>query len=139
MKLLLTFLLGFIGAKALSQDVWKICLDKKVLLSSSVEDEQKNVTIISSADFAGKKKFIVNYKENPIQKGWQRSILIYDENDQELERRNVKQLDLSVANLKALLNKSRTLKIYTISLPTDPKKQAQVRVRRVHLCTLALQ
>ncbi len=138
MKFFFLFLLSLIGTTVLAQDEWKIYLDKKVLLGSSTEDEEKNVITILPENLRSK-KFIASYQEKPKQKDWQRSILIYDEKNKELVKQSGNKLELNVSKLNALLNNSKTLKIYTISLPKDPRKQAQVRVRRVHLCTLVLQ
>jgi hypothetical protein len=137
MKVLFSFLLSFIGV--IAQDNWKVSLDKKVLLNASEENEAKNVINISPADLKTKKTFVLNYKEAAPQKGWERTISIYDEKDNELKKQKGKSLTLKVSELKSLLNKFKTIKIYTTSLPTDPKIKAQIRVRRVHLCTLILQ
>jgi hypothetical protein len=139
MKMLFTFLISFIGMSVIAQDSWKVCLDKKVLLNTSTEDAEKNVTKISSADLRKSKTFAVSYKETSPQKGWERTITVYDEKDNELKRQTGKKLTLKASELKTLLDKYKTIKIYTINFPTDPKMKAQVRLRRVHLCTLVLQ
>jgi hypothetical protein len=139
MKILFAFLLSFIGTFAIAQDSWKVCLDKRVLLNTSTEDAEKNVIKISSADLKKSKSFIVSFKEAAPQKGWERSITVYDEKDNELKKQSGKNLSLKISELKTWLQKSSTIKIYTINFPTDPKMKAQVRLRRVHLCTLVLQ
>ena len=139
MKLLFAFLLSFIAMSTIAQDSWKVCLDKKVLLNASTENEEKNVINVSSADLRNSKNFVVSYKEGSVQKGWERTIIIYDEKDNQLKKQAGKKLSLKASELKILLNKSKAIKIYTINSPTDPKMKAQVRLRRVHLCTLVLQ
>jgi hypothetical protein len=139
MKMLFTFLLSFISIAAFTQDSWKLCLDKKLLLKSSVEDEEKNSVKLSPSALQKSKSFSVDYKAASPQAGWQRSILIFDEKDKELKKQSGNTLTLKASDLKKLFQESKKLKIYTISLPTDPKLRAQVRVRRVHLCTLILQ
>jgi hypothetical protein len=138
MKMFFAFLLSFIGTTVIAQDSWKVCLDKKVLLNTSTEDAEKNAIKISSAGLKKSKTFVVSYKENSPQKGWERTITVYDEKENELKKQTGKKLTLKTSELKPLLDKYKTLKIYTINFPTDPKMKAQVRLRRVHLCTLVL-
>jgi hypothetical protein len=139
MKILFAFLLSFIGISAIAQDSWKVCLDKKVLLNTSNEDAEKNVVKIASANLKKAKSFIVNYNEAVPQKGWERTMIAYDDKDNELKKQTAKKFTLKASELKTLLDKYKTIKIYTISSPTDPKMKSQVRLRRVHLCTLVLQ
>ena len=139
MKILFAFLLSLVGASAIAQDNWKVCFDKKVLLNASTEDEQKNVIEITQADMKKSKSFVVSYKESSPQKGWERTIIIYDGKDSELKKQTGEKLYLKTSELKVLLDRSKTIKIYTLNSPTDPKMKSQVRLRRVHLCTLILQ
>lgn len=136
MKFLFAFLLSFV---TFHQEGWKVCLDKKVLFSASKDDPEKNVVRISDKDLDEHKNFIVNFKETASQKGWERSIIMYDEKDNELKKQSGKKFVLTTSELKNLLEQHKTIKIYTINSPTDPKLKAQVRIRRVHLCTLVLQ
>jgi len=139
MKLLFAFLVSLAGISAIAQGKWKVCLDKKVLLNTSTEDAEKNLVRISSSDLKTSKTFIVSYNETSSQKGWERTITAYDEKDNELKKQTGKKFTLKTAELKTLLVKYKTIKIYTIDSPTDPKLKSQVRLRRVHLCTLVLQ
>ena len=139
MKILFAFLLGFSGVTAIAQDSWKVCLDKKVLLKASSEDAVKNVIKISSVDLKKNRNFIVNYTDATSQKGWERTIAVYDEKDNELKKQTGKRLSLKTSELKTLLNKYKVIKVYTVNSPIDPKMKSQVRLRRVHLCTLILQ
>jgi hypothetical protein len=139
MKFVSAFLLSFIGFSAIAQDSWKICFDKKVLLNASNEDEKMNVITISAANLNKSKNFTLSYKESSPQKDWERTIRLYDENDNELKKQNGKKFTIKALELEALLDQYKTVKIYTINSPTDPKLKARVRIRRVHLCTLILQ
>jgi hypothetical protein len=139
MKFAFAFLLSCIVFSAIAQDTWKACLDKKVLLNTSNEDEKQNILKISAADLSKNKNFTVNYTESPPQKGWERTIRLYGEKDHELKKQNGKKLSLKTSQLKALFNQYKTVKIYTLNSPTDPKLKERVRIRRVHLCTLILQ
>jgi basic membrane lipoprotein Med (substrate-binding protein (PBP1-ABC) superfamily) len=139
MKFVLVFLLCFIAVSSLAQDSWKASLDKKVLLNTSDEDEKQNILKISAGDLIKSKNFTLNYKESTPQKGWERTIRLYDEKDNELKKQIGMKLSLKTSQLKALLSQYKTVKIYTINSPTDPKLKERVRIRRVHLCTLILQ
>jgi hypothetical protein len=139
MKIFFAFLLSLIGTVAFTQDSWKICLDKKTLLTALAEDEQKNTIQISSAELKKGKNLVVTYKEQSRQKGWERTLFVFNENDKELKTQVGKKLSLKVSDLKTWLNQNKEVKIYTLNSPTDPKMKAQVRLRRVHLCTLVLQ
>lgn len=137
MKTLFTFLLSVAALALNAQDSWKVSLDKKSLLSTSSEDAEKNVVKLSAADL--KKSLVIAYTEASPQKGWERTITIYNDKDAELKKATSKKLTLKASDLKKLFEKSKTLKIYTVNMPTDPKMKAQVRIRRVHLCTLILE
>ena len=138
MKFVFIFLLGFVGFTAVAQDRWKVCFDKKVVLNVSAEDEEKNIVKVSPAHLKSK-TFVVNYAAPTSQKGWERTIMLFDEKDQELKKQKGKKFSLKTSELKTLLNKYKTVKVYTINSPTDPKVKMQVRLRRVHLCTLVLE
>lgn len=140
MKFFSFFLIGFfISVAAPAQDSWKICLNKKTVLKASAESEEKNIIHISAADLKDKSGFVVNYAEQNKKNDWERTIMIYDENDHELSRQKGTKFELSNEDLQAFFQQSQTLKIYTWALPADPKLKAAVRVRRVHLCTLILE
>lgn len=139
MKMLFAILLGLIGMTVPGQDSWKVCLDKKVLLNTSSEDTGKNVIRLSLLDLQKSKTFIVAFRQASPQKGWERTITAYDEKNNELEKQKGKTFSLKTSELKILLDKFKTITIYTINSPSDPKIKSQVRLRRVHLCTLVLQ
>src|SRR5689334_23166260 len=100
MKIFFAILLSLIGTLASGQDSWKICLDKKILLKASIEDEKKNTVVISSTDLKKAKGFVVNYNESSQQKGWERTISVYNVDDQELKIQTGKKLSLKVTDLK---------------------------------------
>ena len=137
MKLwLLLIALSFKGI-VMAQDSWKVKLNGKEVLISSVENEDKNSIALSSADLKKKKNFNVTYLEKNKAKDWERFIVAVGEND-ELIKKKGNTFIISNAALQHLFNKSGSIKFYTWALPLDPKKRAAVRVRRVHLCTLVL-
>ena len=140
MKIFYLFALSFfISAAAGAQNSWKICLDSKVLLSTSVENEEKNVVKMKAAALKKYKSFFVQYKQAEETKDWERTITIYDPEDAVLKSQKGSAFKISIAALQQLFKKSKTLEIYTWALPKDPKLAATVRVRRVHLGTLVME
>ena len=140
MKFFSLLLIGFfISVAAPAQGSWKVCLNNKTVLKTSTENEEKNIIHINAADLKKKNGFVVNYTDQKKKNDWERTIMIYDENDHEVIQQKGTKFELSNADLRAFFQQSKTLKIYTWALPTDPKLKAAVRVRRVHLCTLTLE
>jgi len=139
MKLFLVLLLSLTSFTVFAQNSWKVCLDKKTLLSTSEESEQKNIIKISAAGLKKYKNFTVSYRQEDPQKGWRRTISFYDDTNNELLKQTGNKFTIKSKSLQNLLQTSKTIKVYTIALPTDPNLAAQVRVRRVHLCTLVLE
>ncbi|MGN6402345.1 MAG: hypothetical protein ACTHMD_17935, partial [Flavisolibacter sp.] len=100
MKFLSILLMGlFINITANAQDSWKVCMDKKTVLKTSVESEEKNVVHINAADLKNKNGLVVTYTGQTKKKDWERAIMIYDENDRELNRQKGSKLELSDAAL----------------------------------------
>ncbi|MBS1576711.1 MAG: hypothetical protein JST09_15540 [Bacteroidetes bacterium] len=138
---LFTVLLFFVFS-AFSQDnaEWKIILDKKTIFSAKQEDEQRNIDTVCLSDIKPNKNFTIYYSEtiNHSKKSWKRIIGIYNEADKELIRKEAVPLRLNTSQIRKWLIDNKKIKIYTWSLPKDPKEAARVRVRRVHLCTIVL-
>ncbi len=136
MKFLYCLLLVFLtGLTAPAQHSWEICLNGKTALKSTEESEEKNVLTTRTA---GLNSLAVSYTEKNPKDQWERFIGLYDETDRELAKQKGTRLKLANTALKSLLPQSGKIKIYTWALPTDPKRKAAIRVRRVHLCTLIL-
>jgi hypothetical protein len=72
------------------------------------------------------------------QRDWNRSIIIFDEKDNQLYKKENFTVKLENAVLAGLFKRSKVLNIYTTSLPKDPKLAAAVRIRRVHLATIRM-
>jgi len=136
MKKFFLFLLGFIPFTLMAQDNWKVQFNDKQVLKASDENAEKNIIRITASSLQKKKDFIITYTEGAKKKGWQRYITIFNEQDAELYKQTGSKIKMKNSVLATLFEKSKTLKVYTWSLPTDPKLQQTVRVRRVHLCTL---
>lgn len=139
MKALFTLLFAsLVSFCAEAQDSWMVVHGGKVRLKGTQEDEKKNVVSIKSADLKKTGHLLVTYIEAEKQKDWKRTIMFVGPNDEELLRVEGPVAKVQNAKLKALAAKSKTIKVYTISLPSDPDVAATVRVRRVHLCTLSV-
>ncbi len=121
-------------------DTWTISLNKKIILSTSNEDETTNTKKIQRSALTKKAAFLdIKYTQGRVRTGWDRSITFYDENDAELLSKSIKaDLKLNSKEMKKIAAAGKKIKIYTIAVPSDPKIAATVRVRRVHLCTLEL-
>jgi len=143
MKNLLVLLSLSLTLTAMGQtaDSWKVCWNKKVLLKTGKEDETANTKKINAADLNKKYSLEISYKESSDKdlKDWKRSILFFNESDNPLRKDSTRSVKLSAAELKTLFGDKKKIKIYTVAIPSDPNRAAQVRVRRVHLCTLELQ
>ena len=140
MKLFCLFLASFfISLSTLAQPGWKVLLNGKTVLNTTVEDEAKNIIRIKKTDLKKKRGLSVLYTEEAKKKNWEREIALYDENDRELIRQKGVQLKLSNSALQSYFKNSKKIAIYTLAFPADPKLRAAIRIRRVHLCTLILE
>jgi len=138
MKMLFAIVLSLFGS-LVQQDSWKLSLDKKRLLEASTENEQKNIVSVTVSELKKSKLLEINYTQAAFEKGWERTISVYDENDQELKTAKGNRLTLKTSAVRSLLGQHKAIKFYTLYSPTDPKMKAAVRLRRVHLFTVVLQ
>ena len=139
MKFWFLFLLILISLAGFGQGSWKVRLNEKTVLNTTVEDEEKNVIRLKKSDLRKKKDFTLHFREENKKTDWERTLLVYDEKDRELVKQKGNHLKIKNSRLLTYFSEAAHLKIYTIALPTDPKLRAAIRVRRVHLCTLVLQ
>jgi hypothetical protein len=124
-----------------SQDSWKIKLNSKVVLAATAEDEAKNTRKIKRTELNTKGSLEVLYKASKPNTEWIRSLMFYGETDNEVFRKDsvTGTTKIKLVTLKEMFGTEKKIRIYTISIPSDPNLAARVRVRRVHLCTLELQ
>jgi len=115
---------------------WKIKLNNTLLLSTTHEDEKLNSKKIKLADWKKTGTLEVSFKESEPDFWW-RSFLFYDEQDNELYRKDSTTLyKMPLATLRKIFHGKKEIRIYTTVAPKDPN--FAVRIRRVHLCTLRL-
>jgi len=142
----LFLILSFAGISMLSNsqtpqsDSWKIKWNKKTILETGQENKDDNTRKVKLAELKDNCFLEVTYKEKPPQNEWKRDLLFFDEGDNELLRKDsTPSAKIPGTELKKLFADKKEIRIYTVSLPTDPDLAARIRIRRVHLCTLELQ
>ncbi|MBC7949742.1 MAG: hypothetical protein H7Y42_17790 [Chitinophagaceae bacterium] len=127
--------------QSMKEDGWKIKWNKKTILEASSENEKANTRKLRKADLQKNYTLDIYYKEGNAknQAEWKRSFLFFDDKDNQLlDKPEAGHVRLTSALLRKLFKNSKKIKIYTLSIPTDPDVAARVRVRRVHLATLEL-
>lgn len=132
------FLLGvlLLGTSASVPDSWKITFNSRILLFTSSENAEKNKLSISKAELLNNGPLVISYSRKP-EKGWKREISVVDKSENELVKKGNNKVSISSSQLKKIIDKGiTTVHVYSWAIPTDPKKAAVVRVRRVHLCTI---
>lgn len=134
--LLLTLILTTVIAEA-QENNWKIKLNNKTLVATSLEDENKNSFKIQAEEWKKKGCLEIKFMEAEPHTWW-RSFLFYDENDNEVLRvDSVTSYKIKIGLLHKAFTGKKEIRIYTTISPKNPN--IAVRIRRVHLCTLRLQ
>ena len=132
MKIFFFFLIVVIsGSTAFAQERWTVALNSKVLLTAKTEDTSANVVAVTDLK---KGALIVTYVPGQVKGERKRRLMVYDTNDNELYSKEAFSISVPVASLKKWKFNSSQLKIYT--LPVLGEAGANVRLRRVHLCTI---
>lgn len=115
---------------------WNIKLNGKLLLSTSKEDEKINCKKVKAAQWSKNGYLEINFIEDEPDTWW-RSFLFYDEQDNELLRKDsTTSYKILAKELFKLFSGKKEIRIYTTIAPRDPN--LAIRMRRVHLCTLRL-
>ena len=139
MRLIITFFVFMLFSAAAYSQSWKITTKGKTLLKANTENEAANKIAVKTSRL-DKKGLNLCYTEGPKkQKDWERIIGVYDSSGKELKEQTGNSIQISRDSLRSYLKNSSIVKIYTWSLPTDPKLKALVRVRRIHLATISQQ
>lgn len=136
MKILILFALLAVQAHGQDGDSWKIKWNGEVLIEARKEDPATNMKSAIVERQEDTPLLEIAYTESPPKKDWKRSIMIFGESNNELKRFDTSNVVIGFDELKELIGENKLIKIYTISLPTDPELAAMVRVRRVHLATI---
>jgi len=121
---------------------WMVTFCNKELLVATREDQNKNIVPVNPADLDKPGKyFTLSYWEmNTINRknAWKRSIITFDESNNQLIKKDNSAINLSTNELKNLFNKIKKIKLFAFFIPSDPSQAAFVRIRRLHLCTFEL-
>jgi len=146
-KYLFFILLITLATQMKAQLPWTIRLGSKIVLQSKGEDEVKNVLSLKNSQVL-KNDLILTYRVKPDEKDWERTVMIYDPAGVNIAenpvgntiKRGMVSRSFTINNkiLKELMAKHKKIKIYFTSIPTDPEKAAVVRVKRVHIFTIAV-
>jgi hypothetical protein len=135
------WLLSYGQPQSLQADSWKIKWHKRTIVETGKEDEMVNKKTVKKGELDNDYCLEITYKESSPQKEkeWKRSFLLFDENDNELIRKDsTRNVLIPASELKTLFGDKTKIRIYTVTLPTDPNMAASIRVRRVHLATIEL-
>ena len=124
-------------APGLQKSSWIISHNNVQRLKTGTEDESKNTISIKRADLKKSGQLFINYTGSQ-EKGWKRTISLFDKEDNELLKHGGNLLKVGNSKLNSLANSLDTIKVYTMAIPSDPAVAATVRVRRVHLATLVI-
>lgn len=86
------------------------------------------------------KNITVSYKIASPDKEMNRTVILFDEKDNEVARKefgnDAGSATFTTKELAAFFNSRSMLFVYTVAIPKDPAKAALVRVMRVKVCTL---
>jgi len=118
---------------------WKVVLNGKQVLQTNTENESSNRKAVSTADLGCKASLEIIYTESPDAKLKRSFIVMNNQRNELLRKDDITKFTLSSRELASLAQKSKELVIYTLGIPSDPAVAATVRVRPVHVFTLAVQ
>ena len=136
MRIILIALLISFGLPLLAQDSVRLSWNTKTILTGDIEKGDSNTVVISQKDLQSKKDLVITYVEKQKPKDWKRTITLYDVSGKEIRKMAGNTMRITNVQLRALLKKYKTIDIYTWALPTDPKMQAAVRIRRILLARI---
>lgn len=124
---------------ASAQDSWTIKMNKSTVLSGTTKTGQVKTKKLKASEWKENGSFEVIYKDKEKEEGWARTIILGDEEGNDIIRKdNVTNLKLELKYLRKEFSTQKKIMVYTFKTPTDPDLAARVRIRRVHLCTLEL-
>ena len=122
-----------------AQEKWMLCSNGTTYLTATTENEEQNLVKLTSKDLEGTGGFTLVFEENYSKGESERFLGLYSADDEELVVKSASTINLSKKQLRKYFASNKTLKLLTWTLPTDPDLRSRIRIRRIHLCTLALQ
>lgn len=137
-KFLIITLMALLPVLGFSQQSWDVTFAKKTLLKKAAENPVKNTVSVSRTSLIAKNKFIL--KLNNADTAYNITIEATDENGsgQQNWECTGKPLTISGADLKKLFTGRSKIKFQYMAIPKDPALAAVVRIRPVHICTVAV-
>lgn len=137
-KIILLLFISFFGINTSAQEgKWKVCVNKKTVLETSKEDEQKNVKTISAKEWKKNGFLELVFTETGNDIWFYRHFVIVDKDETDyyqLDSTNTIKIPLNEFRNK--LKGKKEIAIYTTFSPKDPT--IAIRMRRIHLITLKL-
>lgn len=116
---------------------WKVCINKKTLLQTSAEDEEKNVKTITAKEWKKSGYLELTFTETEKDIWFYRHFMIVDKDETDFYRLDsTNKIKIPLAELRKKAAEKKELIIYTTISPKDPN--LAIRIRRVHLITLKL-
>jgi hypothetical protein len=136
MKIIALAILLFAANSILAQGSWMISMNKKILISSSVSNEDLNKKAIKSSKWKKGGYLEVHYTEK-AKPTWKHMIQLQDEKGNEiLKKEDTSYAKLQLATLRKLFAGKKEIKIYMIISPPNAMMMAPLSI--VHLGTLKL-
>ncbi len=132
MKTMFLFITTFLfSLYSVAQEHWSVQLNSKTLLTANTEDTVTNVVSVNDLK---KGSLIVTYNPGKAENERKRRLAIYGDNDNELYSKEAFTISIPTSTLKKWKHTTSQIKIYT--WPALGAEGANVRLRRVHLCTI---
>jgi hypothetical protein len=142
MKTLIILVLSFLSFNAIAQQhVFKLSAQKQIVSIHLNEDNSnKKVTIDSKEKIANVQRLSIRGLAPALDNGWVRTFQITDANDGEaiITIKDDKELGVFNFGLKDLVEKLQpgSFKIFTLAVPKDPAKAAELKPKRILVATL---
>lgn len=133
MKLLSLISLMFFSSNLLAQGSWQIIVNRKLQISGSISDENKNVKTIKSSDWKSGGYLDIRYKP---QGNYKFVLQLTDEAGNEQWKIDTTSAKLKLSTIRKLFAGKKEMKIYMILNPPNDMMMAPSKI--LHLGTLKL-
>lgn len=137
--LLLTAFFAMSYNKAGATDGWQVFFNKQEIFKGNAEMEQLKTTF-KSRELKKNDCFRITYNNDHPYAGWKRTFYFNDSTDNTIKtlelNKQTGSVSLNASVLKEMMIKKQPVFIYTVSLPKDPDKASNIRVRRILLCKI---
>ena len=135
-------LLHHLPVAAQPQPIWKVTLNKKIVLTGSqYDDSTVNQVLVTKKDLTNNGLFKIEFVDKRISEpnGWIRTLALLESNQTEIAKKDsTAELAVPSKDLLKLLWLRKKLMLYTWSAPADPAIAAAIRIRRYRICDIIL-